>query len=239
MSCQPPVTYADPRDVAELVEPLRSRVAQLIADAPTGGLVLVSGRRSPWQQWLLRHQRCPGRECDPACKGSPTTALPGRSQHQLGRAADLGGRELSWAGARAHDYGLVRPVPGEPWHFEPAPWAPSVPVRPWGAPAGPGARSWAPVRPGDTDRTVMARSGRDNAVTELQLRLLAISRSWGAPDLEPGPVDGIYGHRSQRAVTAFKLRIIALQRATGQEPWNSADALVGERTWAMLRWWTP
>lgn len=237
MSCPPPPeTYANPRDVGELVEPLRSRVAQLIADAPDAGLVLVSGRRSPYQQWLLRHQRCPGRECDPGCKGSPTTALPGQSRHQRGEAADVGGRALAWAGANAAAYGLVLPVPGEPWHLEAAPWAPTVPVRPWGASP---ARAWVGVRPGDTDARVRARGGPPCAVSELQLRLVAISKSWGDPELHPGAVDGNYGPASQRAVRAYKRRIIALQRATHQQPWPNDDAQVGVRTIAMLRWWTP
>lgn len=237
MSCQPPVTYADPRDVGELAEPLRSRVAQLIGDAPGDGLLLVSGMRSPYQQWLLRHERCPGQECDRACRGRPLTAVPYASRHQRGEAADLGGRALRWAGTRASDYGLVRPVPGEPWHFEAAPWSPRVPVRTWRPPH---ARSWAPVRPGDTDRIVANRGGQSNQVTELQLRLTAMHRARrGRGELDPGPADGIYGPRSISAVRAFKLHVIALQQLTGQETWPNADGLVGQRTIDMLRWWTP
>lgn len=233
MACQPPESYANPRAIAELASPLRERVAQLVHGAPTGGLVLVSGRRTPWQQWLLRHQRCPGRECNPACKGRPTTALPGRSKHQLGLAADLGGRELAWAGRVAGAYGLHRPVPGEPWHFEATDHAPSVPIG-----QAPAQRTWRPFRPGATDQSILAAGGRDNEVTELQLRLEALAQSWRAGELRPGPVDGQYGPRSQGAVTAFKRRIIELQRATGQEPWPNSDALVGTSTIAMLRWWT-
>lgn len=237
MSCQPPVGYADPRDVGQLAEPFRSRIAQLIADAPTGGLVPVSLRRTPWQQWLLRHDRCPGRECDPACKGSPTTALPGRSKHQLGLAADLGGRELAWARSRARAYGLHLPVRNEPWHFEPLELEPTVTVHPWRPPTAP-APAWVPFRPGDTDRTVVARGGPDNEVSELQLRLLALSRRWQQTELRPGPIDGVYGPSSQRAVVAFHRSIVALQRATGQETWPAPDALVGPRKITMLRWWT-
>ena len=233
MSCRPAETYADPRDVAELASPLRERVAQLIHDAPTGGLVLISGRRTPWQQWLLRHQRCPGQECDPACVGNPRTALPGRSQHQRGLAADLGGRELTWARHRAGAYGLHLPVAGEPWHFEATTRTPTVPIG-----QVPHQGQWLPIQPGDTDRTIAARGGADNEVSELQLRLEALARSWRADDLRPGPIDGDNGDRTQRAVSAFKRRIIALQVATGQPAWPNSDALVGTLTIAMLRWWT-
>lgn len=116
--CRPPVSYSDPRDVEELAEPLRSRIRAAIADAPTGGLVLVSGYRTPWMQWLLRHERVPGHECDPAYPASPVTALPGRSRHNTRQAADMGGRELAWLIANRAAYGLALTVRSENWHFE-------------------------------------------------------------------------------------------------------------------------
>jgi hypothetical protein len=48
-------------------------------------------------------------------------ALPGRSQHQTGSAADLGfasERARAWVHANAAAFGLHFPVPGENWHIE-------------------------------------------------------------------------------------------------------------------------
>lgn len=236
MSCKPPEDYADPRSVAELAEPLRSRIAQVIHDAPTGGLVLVSGRRSPYQQWLIRHERCPGRECDPGCKGKPVTALPGKSKHQQGKAADMGGRELDWLIAHESAYGLARTVPSERWHFE-AVGTPSVPIAPFGQPAKP--RSWQTIRPGDTDQSVYAKGGPDNEVSEVQIRLAKLAARWHSPVLNPGKVDGRYGNKGQAAVVAFKRKIRSLQRLTGQAEWPNADPLVGQATIDMLRFHTP
>jgi hypothetical protein len=128
MSCaRPDTTRSDPRDIGELAEPLRSRIHTMVQDAPTQGLVLVSGFRDPGRQWDLRHDRCPGRECDKTCKGFPTTAVPatlvdgewvGGSLHQHRRAADMGGRELDWMIEHRAEYGLGLTVPSENWHFE-------------------------------------------------------------------------------------------------------------------------
>lgn len=233
MSCKPPVDYADPRSVEQLAEPLRSRVAQAIADAPTGGLILVSGRRSPYQQWLLRHERCPGHECDPAYPGHPRTALPGRSHHEnrdaTHCAADMGGRDMPWFRDHLHDYGLYLAVPGENWHVEPK-GTPTARITPFGEhPHKPG--QWVPFHAGDTDATIMSRGGLDNEIAEVQIRLMKRK-------LYAGPVDDDYGPDTQAAVQAFKRQIIAMQKATGQVPWPNADSGVGARTIDMLRWWT-
>lgn len=189
MSCAPPPKeFADPRDVGALAEPLRSRVATLIADAPDDGLVLVSGKRTPYQQWLLRHDRCPGRECDPGCKGVPTTALPGRSNHQKGLAADLGGRALDWANRVKARYGLVTPVRGEPWHFE-ARGTPSVPIKPYGKPSAPPKRI---LREGDEGQDVLL----------YQALLNQVHARW--PQVPEIIADGDYGPRTKSAVFAFE-----------------------------------
>ena len=104
--------------MGELAEPLRSRIWTAIHDAPTGGLVLISGYRDDGRQWDLRHDRCPGRECDPACRGNPVTALPGRSNHGRRKAADMGGRALGWLITNRAAYGLGLTVRSENWHFE-------------------------------------------------------------------------------------------------------------------------
>jgi hypothetical protein len=129
MGCPRPNTpRSNPKDIDELDETLRSRLQAMMRDAPGGGLVLVSGFRDPGRQWDLRHERCPGRECDGGCRGAPLTALPGRSNHQRRTAADIGGRNLAWANRNKSRYGLATPVRGEPWHFECA-GRPSVAIR--------------------------------------------------------------------------------------------------------------
>lgn len=240
MGCKPPVSYADPHDVSVLEEPLRSRVAQAIADAPDHGLMLVSGLRTPYQQWLLRHVRVPaGHECDPAYKGHPVTALPGvqdaqgnwisGSKHQRGQAADMGGRAMAWFRQRLADYGLALTVPSENWHVE-ARGVPRVPIKPFGShPARPGV--WKTFKAGDTDESIVARGGLDNEVSEVQIRLKKLGFYTGA-------IDGDYGPKSQAAIVAFKRHIIALQKAQGKKPWPNADSKVGKATLNMLRWWT-
>lgn len=119
MTClRPNVPRSNPKDVNELAEPLRSRIKAAIRDAPTKGLVLVSGYRDPGRQWDLRHERCRGRECNSACKGYPVTALPGQSNHQRRTAADMGGRDLQWLIDNRERYGLALTVRSENWHFE-------------------------------------------------------------------------------------------------------------------------
>lgn len=123
--------YWDPKDVGALKEPLRSRIYTVIRDAPNGGLVLVSGARSPWQQYLLRVQRVGAALAfDRRYPGSPRTAIPYSSNHQKGLAADMGGRDLGWLIAQESRYGLARTVRSENWHFE-AVGAPIVRIIPY------------------------------------------------------------------------------------------------------------
>ena len=128
MSCKRPNTpRSDPKDIGQLREPLRSRIYTATIDAPRRKLVPISLYRDPGRQWDLRHDRCPGRECDKGCKGYPVTAVPaqfidgewvGGSRHQHGEAADMGGADLDWLIEHRHEYGLVLTVPSEKWHFE-------------------------------------------------------------------------------------------------------------------------
>ena len=192
---RPNTPRSDPKDMAQLAEPLRSRLATMMADL--GGLVLVSGYRDAGRQWDLRRERCPGRECSRSCKGYPTTALPGSSNHQRRTAGDIGGRNLDAANRVKAAYGLHTPVPGEPWHFEATTKAPTRKIRPFSPPAPP-----APVDPnkgrqyrtfvaGATDDLIYKLGGRNDQVSELQL-LFGLR------------VDGIYGPDTVRAVVHLK-----------------------------------
>jgi hypothetical protein len=110
---------ANPKDVGELVEPLRSRIYTAMQDAPGHGLVLVSGHRSPWQQYLLRVGRVGARNAfNRNFPGYPRTAIPYSSQHQKGLAADEGGTALEWLYEHRKEYGLAKTVSSELWHYE-------------------------------------------------------------------------------------------------------------------------
>jgi hypothetical protein len=232
MACTPPpVSFSDPRSLADLAEPLRSRVHTLILDyRGPDPIWLKSGKRTPYLQFLLRQQHgCRGRECDRACKGTPTTAVPGSSKHETGEAADLAG-DLAHVARVAKSYGLALTVPGEPWHVQ-AVGTPTVPI--------------TPFTPGRLVRWVGFAADRIQPpaarpfVVETQTRLRDLSRTWRAPDLDPLAVDGLTGPETAAAVSAFKRRIIDLQRATHQATWPNVDTWVGDATIAMLRWWTP
>ena len=187
MGCPRPNTpRSDPKDLGELVKPLRDALWTMMQDAPRKGLVLVSGYRDAGRQWDLRHDRCPGRECDPSCKGHPTTALPGRSNHGKRTAGDMGGRDLAWFVANVRRYGLHLPVRGENWHAELSGRSPSVRILTYpgwcydapaklDAPAKPtpnAGRSWVSFsRVGTTDAQVYAAGGLDNQVATVQLML--------------------------------------------------------------------
>ena len=130
---RPNTPKSNPKDVGALAEPLRSRVAAMIADCPhKGELGLVSGYRDPGTQWDLRLERVGLANIWRAdVKGSPTTAVPakwnyqtqrweGGSHHQTGEAADFGGTEraMVWMHDHRESYGLARTVSSERWHME-------------------------------------------------------------------------------------------------------------------------
>lgn len=118
----------DPQELAELAEPLRSRVAELLRRA-AGAVWINSGRRSTEQQVQLRRQHCGTTFYDiyqkPASQCSPPTAIPGRSEHEKGLAVDIGGNK-SLAAKLAKTLGLRFPVKGEDWHIEVDPAVPVV-----------------------------------------------------------------------------------------------------------------
>ena len=264
MGCpRPNVPRSDPYDLGELVKDLRDRLYTLFHDAPTRGLTLVSGYRDPGRQWDLRAQRVgTANACNPAVRAVPATAVPaqwngsawvGGSDHQRRTAADIGGRELQWAINNRARYGLGLTVLSENWHFQahgidkrtrrpiPAPTVrileypgPSYDARP-PKPARPGV--WRPFGQGTTDRKIAAAGGLANQVAEVQIILTQLAARWDAPDLRPGKIDGIFGTGTGRAISAFKARIIGLQRATGGKVWPNTDTNVGPATIDMLRFW--
>lgn len=104
---------------------IASQVENLCAAAANDGLNLTGGGwRSSDQQIALREQHgCGGANVyNRACKGSPPTAVPGRSNHEKGLAIDF--RNCSsrstacfkWLAANAARFGLFN-LPSEPWHW--------------------------------------------------------------------------------------------------------------------------
>lgn len=92
------------------------RLRQLV-QASGGRITITSGHRSVERQQQL---------WDAAVKkyGSPQAARkwvapPGKSNHNRGIAADLGG-DLALAKRLAPQFGLYMPMGHEPWHIEPA-----------------------------------------------------------------------------------------------------------------------
>lgn len=94
-----------------------ARLRKMIADSG-GRIWLNSGFRSVERQAQLYDEAV--RKYGEAGAGK-WVAPPGKSNHNHGRAGDLGftdeGRE--WAHANAHRYGLHFPMSWEPWHIEP------------------------------------------------------------------------------------------------------------------------
>lgn len=107
--------------IADLDPEFQNRLAQFLAAAgeQAGRITITSGARSIerqaqlWQQALEKY-------------GSPEAARkwvapPGRSQHNVGRAADLAFESEAvkkWAHANAEAFGLVFRLDNEAWHIE-------------------------------------------------------------------------------------------------------------------------
>ncbi len=213
MGCpRPNVPNKDPKDWGAIAEPLRSRLwtGKVRARAEGKVIGLTSGARSAGQQWDLRHGRVPaGQECNPAYKGSPTTAIPGRSRHENTGpdhcAADMSGA-LSWLHQHAADLGIEFPVPGEAWHAQPAKKAPRWPIIPYGDGDGapqvlvkpdPNAgRTWRGFRAGASDLGIYLAGGHRYEVSELQLLL----------GFRGAQVDGIHGPKTVAAWVAWQDR---------------------------------
>ncbi len=90
-----------------------------LVEASGGRVWMVSGYRSVehqerlWQQALVKY----GSEA----AARKWVAPPGKSNHNHGSAADLGGTEegMAWMRQNAHRFGLHLPMSWEPWHVEP------------------------------------------------------------------------------------------------------------------------
>lgn len=102
------------------------------------------------------------------------------------------------------------------------------------APAAPG---WRPFQAGATDKSIYESGGNKHEVSEVQLILSALARRWSDTSLHPGAIDGSYGPTTQKAVSAFKKRVIAFQKAAKVQPWPNSDSFVGPATIGALRFW--
>lgn len=96
-----------------------ARLRQLVA-ASGGRVWIVSGYRTVERQKQLydaavRKARAKGL---PASAARRWVAPPGKSNHNHGFAADLGG-DLKWVKQNAARFGLNLPMGHEPWHVEP------------------------------------------------------------------------------------------------------------------------
>lgn len=190
---------------------LRNRLWTARHDAMAQRLTLElnSGGRSDGQQWDLRHGRVPrGQECNPAYKGSPTTAIPGRSRHRNLSfdisAADMMGTGLGWLHRHQADYGIHFPVPGEAWHAEPTRTPPKVRIIAWPGAAPPPVkvdpntgRPWRAFAKNVTDKAIYEAGGRNDEVAELQWLLKELGFYWGR-------IDGLYFAETVNAVIWFK-----------------------------------
>jgi len=146
-----------------------------------------------------------------ACQNA---AIPGTSNHGLGRAADVTPTTGSLLERYGAPYGWRRAcsdAPWESWHWK---WCGGWSGRDPG-PYGRGSPGAGPV-----DRTPTLRKGDKSKAVRRAQRLL---REWNIGVARPR-VDGSFGPRTKRAVEQF-------QRIRGLKP----DGVIGERTWRRLR----
>jgi D-alanyl-D-alanine carboxypeptidase len=117
---------------ATLTESAMRTWKAMVAAAEADGVALVPGstyRSRAAQEALRRAHGCGGaRLNDPSCKGSPPTAVPGRSLHEQGLAVDVrncSSRDTAaykWLAANAERFGWKN-LPSEPWHWSTGPRA--------------------------------------------------------------------------------------------------------------------
>lgn len=110
-------------DLGALEDSFEGSLRRMIADAKAAGhdISMNSGYRSSERQAELFAAAVEKYGSEAAAR--KWVAPPGRSQHNHGRAADLGyGNDAArqWAHANAGNYGLNFRMSHEPWHVEPA-----------------------------------------------------------------------------------------------------------------------
>lgn len=114
-------TRAAPSGGFENLNPVfASRLQAMFNAAAAEGVTLGigSGYRTVQEQIELRRRNgCPDIWSSPASSCRVPTAIPGRSNHNRGLAADLTG-DKDWANRNAHRFGLAFTVAGEDWHVE-------------------------------------------------------------------------------------------------------------------------
>jgi len=100
-----------------LEDHLEERVKAMV-NASGGRLWLVSGYRSEERQAQLWADAIRKYGSEQAAR--KWVAPPGRSNHNHGRAADMGGTEegMAWMRQNMHRFGLWQPMEWEPWHLE-------------------------------------------------------------------------------------------------------------------------
>lgn len=117
----------------DLVEPLRSAVKGLVAEAGPGVVTWTGTRRTRAEQAALRIKNgCPDVMTAPASACRIPTAIPGTSKHETGQAIDFTNTDavLSVVERLAPKYGIVPTVAGERWHYEHAGRATAAPTTP-------------------------------------------------------------------------------------------------------------
>lgn len=98
------------------LRPAFNQKLNALISASGGRLHVVSGYRSVAEQRRLWNVAL--KKYGSASAARKWVAPPGRSNHNKGIAADLGG-DLGWAHANAARFGLYFPLSNEAWHIEP------------------------------------------------------------------------------------------------------------------------
>lgn len=113
--------------------------------------------------------------------------------------------------------------------------------RGWGfkRPVGPPIpKRWKGFGKNATNASLVAAGGVPYEVTEVEMILTALADDWDDPNLLPGKIDGAWtSQKDWDAMSAFKKRMIGLQKMTGQMPWPDTGAGVGTNVIAALRFW--
>ena len=170
--------------------------------------------------------------CYIAGSGDPLT--PEAMHAFLDEAAALEGKQLRWDHS---DWKPTECAGSAIRAWEAKGWPRPSTTPPGSKPEPVLPRPWRSFRSGDTDLSIHNRGGQRFEVSEAQLLLTYLADKWDDDKLDPHGIDGEHRGYSETAVTWFKRRIIAMQKATGQSVWPNDDPHVGPKTIAMLRLW--